>query len=54
MKKNVAISVVLVAMLLVTGCGKSPKDVAKAFAENLSKGKISEAKNILRSRQANF
>jgi hypothetical protein len=44
MKKLGTVLAVLMSVALVAGCGKSPKDTAKAFTENLSKGKISESK----------
>lgn len=36
--------IVLFAFFVLMGCGDSPQSVAKNFAENLAKGKISEAK----------
>ncbi len=44
MRKIAAVLAVVMSVLLVTGCGKSPKDTVKAFMENLAKGKISESK----------
>ncbi len=44
MKKTVIIIASFSALLLLTGCGKSPSKVAKAFSENLAKGSITEAK----------
>ena len=44
MKKLITSAIIVMTALLVS-CGESPKSTAKAFSENLAKGKISEAKN---------
>lgn len=44
MNKLTTVFAVAMSVVLVTGCGKSPKNTVKAFTENLAKGKISESK----------
>jgi len=44
MKKTTLIIASISALLLLSGCGKSPSKVAKAFCENLAEGKMTEAK----------
>jgi hypothetical protein len=44
MKKATVLIVTLLTVILLTGCGQSPKSTAKAFTENLASGKVAEAK----------
>lgn len=44
MKKSTLIIASASALLLLSGCGKSPTKIAKAFSESLAKGNITQAK----------
>lgn len=44
MKRIPIVVASLIALLLLAGCGQSPKKTTQLFAENLAKGNISEAK----------
>lgn len=44
MKRIPIIIASMIALLLLAGCGQSPKKTAKLFAENVAEGNISEAK----------
>jgi hypothetical protein len=44
MKNLFRVGIVVASVILLAGCGEDPGSTARAFTENLSKGKITEAK----------